>query len=304
VHPGAGLTGIGIRAVPASSIESGENVTAIIAGNGVLPLEIATVLRQRGEAVFIVGIEGEANPEITTFPHDLVRWEKVGRLFKLLKENAVTRLVLAGGVVGRPELKLRNLDFGGLLTLPGMLAAMLGGDNTILSEVVARFERKGFPVISLADLVPELLVEAGANTSAKMPKAEIDRLSLGMEVIHALGAFDIGQACVVIGKRIVAVEGVEGTDGMLQRIVELREAGRLPSKRGGVLVKCMKPDQDERADLPTIGPQTILRAHEAGLVGVGVEAGKTLMVERAETLRLAQEHGVFVFGLNPEKPHE
>lgn len=285
--------------MPASKTGTDKLVTAIIAGNGVLPLEIASVMRQRGEHVFIIGIEGEANPGIGAFPHDFVRWEKVGRLFKLLKDNAVTQLVLAGGVVGRPELKLRSLDLGGLLTLPGMLAAMLGGDNTILSEVIARFERKGFPVVSLAELVPELVVTAGANTITKVPKMELDRLSLGMEVIHALGSFDIGQACVVIGKRIVAVEGVEGTDGMLQRIVDLRESGRLSAKRGGVLVKCMKPDQDERADLPTIGPQTMLRAHEAGLVGVGAEAGKTLMVERAETLRLAEEHGVFIFGLDP-----
>lgn len=287
--------------VPGSSIENRETVTAIIAGNGALPLEIASVLKQRGEAVFVVGIEGEANSGIEAFPHDFVKWEKIGRLFKLLKDNAVTRLVLAGGVVGRPELKLRNFDLGGLFTLPGMLAAMLGGDNTILSEVVARFERKGFPVISPADLVPELVVQAGANTKKRVAKTEIDRLSLGMEVIHALGSFDIGQACVVIGKRVVAVEGVEGTDGMLQRISDLRKSGRLPAKRGGVLVKCMKPDQDERADLPTIGPQTIQLAHEAGLVGVGVEAGKTLMVERGETLRFAEEHGVFVFGLDPKK---
>ena len=249
--------------------------------------------------VFVIGIEGEAALGIEAYPHDFVRWEKVGRLFRLLKDNNVNRIVLAGGVVGRPELKIRNLDLGGLLTLPGMLAAMLGGDDTILSEVVSRFERKGFTVMSPADLVPELAVKPGTNTEVKVAKAEIERMSLGMEVVRTLGTFDIGQACVVVGKRIVAVEGVEGTDGMLQRIVDLRESGRLSSRRGGVLVKCVKPGQDERADLPTIGPQTILRAHEAELTGIGVEAGKTLMVQRTETLRLASQHGIFVYGLNP-----
>ncbi len=285
--------------MPASGINTAEAAIAIIAGNGVLPVEMARILHARGERVFVIGIEGEASRELEAFPHAYIRWEKVGRLFKLLNDNNVSQLALAGGVVGRPELKLRNLDLGGLLTLPGMLAAMLGGDNTILSEVVSRFERKGFHVANLADLVPELIVTTGPATKGRIPKAELERVQLGMELVKALGPFDVGQACVVIGKRVVAIEGVEGTDGMLQRVAELRKSDRLSSKRGGVLVKCRKPGQDERADLPTIGPQTVLRAHEAGLAGIGVEAGKTLMVERGRTLKSAREMDVFVVGINP-----
>ncbi len=285
--------------MPADGIQPSDGTTAIIAGNGLLPVEMAQILQSRDEAVFVIGIEGEASSDIEAFPHAYIRWEKVGRLFKLLKDNDVRQIALAGGVVGRPELKLRNLDLGGLITLPGMLAAMLGGDNTILSEVVSRFERKGFQVAYLADLVPELTVDPGAVTGSRVPKAEVERVTRGMDLVRTLGPFDVGQACVVVGKRIVAIEGVEGTDGMLQRIAELRKSDRLPAKRGGVLVKCRKPGQDERADLPTIGPQTVLRVHEAGLLGIGVEAGKTLMVERERTLKLASEKDVFVVGVAP-----
>lgn len=245
----------------------------------------------------MLGIMGEARAQIEDYPHDYIAWEKVGRLFRVMKERGVTRVCLAGGVVGRPELKLRNLDMGGIINLPGMLAAMLAGDNTLLSAVIERFERNGFPVVSLSNLVPELIARPGENAQVKVPKAERARLSLGMEVVHALGPYDIGQACVAIGNRVVAVEGVEGTDGMLQRIVDLRRSGRLPEKRGGVLVKCMKPTQDERADLPTIGPDTLLRADDAGLVGIGVEAGKAVIVERHAMQKLAREKGIFVHGI-------
>ena len=106
----------------------------------------------------------------------------------------------------------------------------------------------------------------------------------------------LGQAVVVVEKRVVALEGVEGTDAMLERVTALRAEGRLPKKKGGVLIKCVKPGQDLRADLPSIGPNSIDKIVEAGLSGIGVEAGLTLMISREETLKRANKNGVFIYG--------
>ncbi|MEP1208365.1 MAG: UDP-2,3-diacylglucosamine diphosphatase LpxI [Rhizobiaceae bacterium] len=284
---------------------------AIIAGNGRLPLQIAERLvarsgqsGQSGQSprspmpVFIVGIRGEADPEIEKYPHEWCDWEQIGRIFKVIKQRGISNIVLAGGVIGRPEIKLRKLDWGAIKTLPGLLAALLGGDNQILSGVITAIEKRGFTVCNLAEILPEMTVKPGSNTTTSPKAAQKKQMAEGYSVTRAMGQFDIGQACVVVGSRAVALEGAEGTDAMLSRVADMRANGRLPNRRGGVLIKAVKPGQDERADLPAIGPDTIESVHKAGLLGIGVEAGKTLIIDMEETLQLAEQHGIFIFGFD------
>ncbi|NKB52068.1 MAG: DUF1009 domain-containing protein [Rhizobiaceae bacterium] len=271
---------------------------AIIAGNGRLPLLIAEKLKARSQPVFIIGILGEADAAIEKFPHEWCGWEQMGHIFKTIKNHDISNIVLAGGVVGRPELKLHKLDWGAIRTLPGLLAALMGGDNQILTGVISAIEKRGFTVCNVAELLPDMTVQPGVNTLAKPKAAQQKQIAEGYAVTRALGQFDIGQACVVVGSRAVAVEGVEGTDVMLRRVGEMREIGRLPKRRGGVLIKAVKPGQDERADLPAIGPDTIVSVHQAGLLGIGVEAGKTLIIDKRKTLQQAKKHGVFIYGFD------
>jgi DUF1009 family protein len=274
---------------------------AILAGNGQLPLEIGNSLKERGVPVLMICLQGEADINLDDFTHETIEWEKIGRLFKILERHQIKRITLAGGVVGRPELKLRKMDFGAIRTLPGLLSVLLAGDNSILSGVIAVFEKRGYSVCSVSELAPELLAMPGPNTTVKPNRRELERLLEGVGVTHALGPFDVGQACVVVGKRAVAVEGIEGTDGMLHRVRELRESGRLPNRKTGVLVKCTKPQQDERADLPTIGPQTVENAHRAMLCGIGIEAGKSIIIEREKTFELAKQLGIFIYGIDEDQ---
>ena len=117
----------------------------------------------------------------------------------------------------------------------------------------------------------------------------------------ALGALDAGQACVAIGKRIVALEGAEGTDMMLERVAELRGLGRLKAGRGGVLVKLAKSGQELRADLPTIGTATMDKAAEAGLSGIAIHAGRALISDYETTCAHAEKAGLFLIGIVPEE---
>jgi UDP-2,3-diacylglucosamine hydrolase len=123
-------------------------------------------------------------------------------------------------------------------------------------------------------------------------------IARGRDVLRALSPFDIGQAAVVIEGHVVAVEDIEGTDGLLARVARLREEGRIRARgTRGVLVKAPKTDQDLRFDLPTIGPRTIEGAAAARLGGVAVVAGNTIIVEPQAMIETADAAGLFVTGL-------
>ncbi len=272
----------------------------IIAGNGSLPVEIADALITEGHQVVIAAMKGEAEREVERFDCVPIGWGEIGKLFKTFKEKGVHKILLAGGIVRRPEFGFRKMDWGTIRVLPTILMA-IGGDNSVLTSAMKMVENEGFAVVGVADLLPGLLVSPGANTAQKPKTKELQQMKHAAEVIMTLGKHDIGQAAVVVGSRTVAIEGAEGTDQMLQRIADLRKLGRLPNRRSGVLTKCLKPGQDERADLPTIGPRTIENVHAANLRGIGVEAGKTIILEREKTLERARALKVFVYGLGPSE---
>ncbi|MGV1014742.1 MAG: LpxI family protein, partial [Methyloceanibacter sp.] len=205
-------------------------------------------------------------------------------------------LVIIGGVT-RPDPSNIRLDLGAIKNLPFLLSLGKGGDDHVLSNVVRFFENKGYRVHGAGDVVPELLVEEGllgAHNPSPADRADID---LAFKVVDALGHLDVGQAAVVIKGYVVAVEAAEGTDAMLDRCASLRESGRTRgSGRTGVLVKMPKPGQEERVDLPTIGPETVKKAAAAGLAGVAVAAGRVLMADRDATIKAANKHGLFLLG--------
>ncbi len=275
----------------------------LVCGYGSLPLELAKGAVASGRKPFLVGIVGEAPPEIAQYPHEFLSWGQVGRLFSILKAKQIREVVFAGGIHTRPDLLKLRLDWGAFKILPEALAFMLGGDNTVLSGLIKMFERRGISISGAHEIAPNLIAKkgliAGPNPSAK----DFANIKLGFSACKALGSFDIGQAAVAEASRIVAVEAVEGTDALLARIVVMREIGRMPKiGRNGVLVKTMKPGQEMRADLPAIGPATVAGIVAAGLCGIAIEANHALILERDNTLLAAREAGIFIYGY--EQPGE
>jgi UDP-2,3-diacylglucosamine hydrolase len=248
----------------------------------------------------IVAIRGEARDEIERFPHTWIKWGEIGKMFAALDQNGCGDLVIIGGV-NRPDLANVRFDLGALKTLPFLLSLGKGGDDHVLSRIVRFFEDKGYRVHGAGDVVPEIMAGVG-KLGAKAPSAE-DRadIDMALDVVRALGRFDVGQAAVVVKGHVLAVEAAEGTDAMLARCAELREAGRAGrGGRAGVLVKAPKPGQEERVDMPTIGPETVTKAAAAGLSGIAV-AKQVLMAERAATIAAANQHGLFLLGLTAEE---
>jgi DUF1009 family protein len=268
----------------------------IIAGGGLLPCVIAEAAAARGLDLHIVGIRGEARDEIERYPHTWIKWGEVGKLFAALDDKGCRDLVIIGGVT-RPDLANVKLDFGAIRNLPFIVSLGIGGDDHVLSKVVRFLEAKGYRVHGADDVAPELLAGEG-TLGDKAPSGE-DRadIATGFRVVRALGRLDIGQAAVVAKGHVLAVEAAEGTDAMLARCADLRKIGRLKERaRSGVLVKAPKPGQEERVDLPTIGPETVRKAASAGLAGIAVAAGHVLVAERATTLAAANQHGLFLVG--------
>jgi hypothetical protein len=257
---------------------------------------VAEAAEARGLPLHIVGIRGEASPAIERFPHTWIKWGEFGKLFAALNDNACRDLVIIGGVT-RPDPSNIRLDLGALKNLPFLLTLGKGGDDHVLSNVVRFFEKKGYRVHGAGDVVPELLVEEGVLGKIAPSAADRADIELAFKVVDALGRLDVGQAAVVIKGYVVAVEAAEGTDAMLDRCAALRVSGRTRGQgRTGVLVKMPKPGQEERVDLPTIGPETIKKASAAGLAGVAVAAGRVLMAERGATIEAANQNGLFLFG--------
>ncbi len=271
---------------------------AIIAGRGDLPLEIANAVIEQGKNPFLVGIEGNPNSSIVAFDHVVLRWGQLGNMFKLLQERNTKTAVFAGGVTRPTKLREFKFDWEGICALPKVAGLMLKGDNTLLSGLTGIFATRGIEVVGAHSLLPSLLAESGVIAGKKPDKHQRLSIETAFAACKRLGAADIGQAAVVERGIVIAEEDRWGTDEMLAKVAKMRKNGKLSdSAEDGVLVKTMKPGQDMRVDLPAIGPKTIQRLVEAGLKGVAVEAGRSLILSRAITLEAATTAGVFIFGL-------
>ena len=266
----------------------------ILAGSGQLPLAIAAAASASGRLVHIVGIDGFAADEIGQYSHERVNLGQVGRMIRSFQRAGCTDLII-GGALRRPNLWALKIDSGFFRSIGTVLKLTRGGDDSVLRRVVRFFEAQGFKVCGVHEVAPNLLAPAGVLGQVQPTPEQREAIRRGTELVRALGAFDVGQATVVTPTGVIAVEGIRGTDAMLEDAAEhARLSGGV---RDGVLVKLPKPDQEMRVDLPVIGPATIQAAARAGLAGVAIGAGQSLVLEREETVRCADAAGLFVIGL-------
>jgi UDP-2,3-diacylglucosamine hydrolase len=264
----------------------------IVAGRGGLPRRLIQSCRDAGRDVFVLALEGEADPaSVEGVPHAWCRLGAAATGLDLLHAHAVTELVLAGGVP-RPSLSALRPDWRAARFFARIAHRALGDDG-LLSAVVRELEREGFRVVGADQLLASDAALPEGPLGRFRPDAEAAAdIAHGMRLARAIGALDIGQAVVVQQGLVLGVEAIEGTDGLLRRVAGLRREGP-----GGVLVKTEKPGQERRVDRPTIGPQTVILAAEAGLRGIAAEAGATLVIDRDEVVRAADAAGLFVVGV-------
>ena len=269
----------------------------LLAGGGALPVELATWRRNAGLPVFVVRLKGFADPALNGFEGADVGIAELGRCFDVLTRAGCDAVCLAGNV-SRPDFGALRPDLRGLAALPGAIAAARSGDDALLRYLVQQFEDEGFNVVGAHEVAAEMLLGAGP-AGAVAPDARAARdLAKAFETAGAVGALDIGQGVVVCDGLVLAVEAQEGTDAMLRRLSDLPEAIRGTRERPrGVLVKRPKPIQERRTDLPTLGVASVERAADAGLAGIGAEAGATLVLDKPQVIETADRLGLFLVGM-------
>ncbi len=265
----------------------------LLAGRGDLPKRIIDKCVKEDRPFHIIAFKDQTDPALVKgHPHDWVRLGAAGKTISLLKDHNVTTLLMAGQIK-RPSMLSIRPDAWGLKFLAKTGAGAFGDDG-LLSRIVTALETEGFKVIGAHEILDDLLAPKGILGDVHPDLQAQKDIEKGIKLAHEIGALDIGQGVVVQDGLVLAVEAIEGTDQMLARCKDIAREGL-----GGVLVKAKKPEQEKRADLPTIGIKTVQNAKEAGLRGIAVEANGTIIVDRDAVIAEANKLGLFVVGITP-----
>jgi DUF1009 family protein len=263
--------------------------TAIIAGRGGLPAALAAALPDRP---LVAALDGFAPDGLV--PDLGFRVERLLPFLRALQDRGIGRVAFAGAVQ-RPRLDPGLFDPDTAALVPRLLAAMQAGDDATLRAVIAIFEEAGMQVAGVADLAPALVPGPGvlAGTPGPAEARDADRAAA---IVAALGAVDVGQGAVVAQGLCLGVEALPGTDALLAAVAALPASLRPdPAQGRGLFYKAAKPGQDLRIDLPTLGPATLARVAEAGLGGIGWQAGHVICLDLPAMVAQANRSGLFLW---------
>lgn len=262
----------------------------IIAGGGLLPLEIVKELKKQHQRVITVALQEFAREELVKHS-DIFEWiniGKAGRIIDFLKKHNVKKVVLAGQVPKKIIFERQKIK-PDLRALKMLFSAHLRGDNELLKIVERELADEGIKIVEISEICPQLLTPEGVLTRKKPSKEQWEDIEFGFEVAKKIGKLDIGQTVVVKERAVVAVEAIEGTDETILR------AGKFV--KGSVVVKTSKPQQDLRLDPPVAGINTIINMKKADASVLALEAERSLLMEREEVIRKANEFNIAVVGV-------
>ena len=265
---------------------------ALIAGQGRLPVVLAEAMETAGRSFRIFQLEGFVadNPAGRDIPTFAI--EELGSFLGQLVSDGFDQVCFAGAI-RRPPINPSRIDAATKPLVGRIQLAISSGDDGALRVVAELFEERGLTVVAAQDVVPGLLPDAGVLTAAK-PQGHHDAdIARAQGVIKECGEKDLGQACVIAGGQVLAIEEMPGTDFMLATL-DRAEAADAPT-HGGILFKAAKPDQDRRMDLPTIGVGTISGVQKAGLVGIVIPAGEVLVIDLPDVVQACDTAGLFLW---------
>ena len=261
---------------------------ALFAGKGVLPVEIARKLSGVQERGLILTLGADVD-SLTPYAGKLIimKTPNLGKAIREIKSYGADEVIMAG-VVPKKFIYCIPLLFDSLSRK--VLRRTLHDDHSLLGSIVEACEEAGIKVLPYWQILPEFIASFGKLSLRQPSEKEISDINYAREILRVILPCSFGQGVCVADGAVVAVEAMEGTDRMIQRAGEI--SGR------GVVVKMMKPGQDMRYDLPTVGTMTLENMHIAGLTCLAVEAGKTLILEPDKFFALAERYNISVWGIN------
>lgn len=265
----------------------------LIAGSGELPIQMVSHCRESSTPLYVVALEGITEMNATSgVEHIWSPLAKVGYIIKNLKGAGVEKLVFAGAIQ-RPNFSKLSPDMKGMKLLTRLTTEIGQGDNALLTTIIRFMEKEGFEVIGIENVMDGLVAEEGVLTKGKVDKQTTKDIALGTQILKSLSPFDIGQAVIVDHGQVLGIEGPEGTKQLIARVANLRKR----DGQSGALIKMAKTSQDRRIDLPSIGTETVNQLHHAGIKTVAVDAGSSLILNKTETISLANELGITIVGV-------
>jgi DUF1009 family protein len=268
----------------------------IIAGGGDLPKKVVDSCQLSGRAYHVIAIVGHALPEtLEGSPHSWVSISRAGSGFDILKKEEIIEVVMIGDVKVPSFINkwpdYRTFKFFCKSALKFLLG--FNGDNSLLLAFASELEKEGIKVIGAHEILNDLLAKEGLVGAVPVPKEFLSDITVGVLAAFDLGKRDAGQAVIVKSGKIIIEEGKAGTAQMIKDSQDI-----IPDGRGGVLIKLKKPDQDRRMDLPTIGVLTVLEAYEAGIAGIIIQAGETIVIDLESVISTANQKGIFIKALD------
>lgn len=261
----------------------------IIAGAGQFPELVAQGARKDGLGVVMCGFVGHTDPAIEKHADEfeMLHLGALSKLIQYFKKNGVQRVCFAGAINKPKALDVRP----DLRAAKVLFKVRSKGDDVLLRGVLDELESEGLQIVQAAELVPNLRGPAGVLTKKKLTDKQRETLAYGIPIGEKVGSMDIGQCIVVREHMVIAVECLEGTDATIKRGAEL-------GGKGCIAIKLLKPNQDERIDLPALGLNTIQNLVDGGYSCLAYYAGKTLFFDREEAIALANEHNIAIVGVD------
>ena len=272
----------------------------LLAGSGRFPILFAEAAKRQGLAVACVGIKYEASEELRDLC-DTFEWvglSKLGGMIRTFKRMGANRIVMAGKVtknVMYTPFRMIQLAPDYRMIRMWYKTTTDKRDDSILLGVIAEFARDGMEFASALDYCPEILVKRGTLTRRRPSASELKDVEFGWHLAKEMGRLDVGQSVAVKESATLAIEAIEGTDRCIER------AGLLCRAGGWTLVKVAKPQQDMRFDVPTIGTNTIENLHKAGARVLAIEADKTIVIDQADVVALADRYGIAIIAVSPDE---
>lgn len=273
----------------------------LLAGSGRFPLVFAEKARSLGIPVVCVGIRHEAPPELAGLVHRFY-WSGIARMNRMIRcfrREGVERVVMAGKI---HKARFLYAPWRTLHLLPDLRTAWFwlkrilrrtdNKDDSLLLALIDEFRKDGMDFDSALTICPELLVQPGVLTRRRPTRGEEADIAFGWQLAKEMGRLDVGQSVAVKERAVLAVEAIEGTDRAILRAGELCPSG------GFTIVKVAKPQQDMRFDVPTIGTATVESLRQAGGRVLAIEAHKTIVIDQAETVALAERHGITIVAIS------
>ncbi len=265
----------------------------IIAGKGDLPKMAIKKLQLENKKFQLILIEGqEYDEDIKQHPHVFFSFGYVGKFLEFLKNQNISKIVMTGSVK-KPSLSELKCDKVGLVLVSKILKKKIFGDDNSLSTIINFFEKRGFKIIGIEEIIDDLLASRGILGEVSPSKENIKDVEIGKNALKITSNLDLGQSIIVQQKVILAIEGLEGTDELIKRSKNIQ----FQSGSKAILVKMKKINQNKKVDLPAFGIDTVKNLVKNNFAGAALEADSCLIINKKEILEYANKYKIFILGV-------